>query len=29
MQILIRLLINAGALWAATRVVSGISFTGD
>ena len=28
MFLLIRLLINAGALWAATQVVSGISFTG-
>ena len=29
MQILWRLLINAAALWAATRLVSGISFDGD
>ena len=29
MFLLIRLLINAGALWAATQFVSGISFTGD
>lgn len=29
MQILIRLLINAAALWAATRLVPGISFTGE
>ncbi|MBI3048573.1 MAG: phage holin family protein [Acidobacteria bacterium] len=29
MQILLRLLINAAALWAATRLVPGISFTGD
>ena len=29
MQILLRLLINAAALWAATRLVSGISFDGD
>jgi putative membrane protein len=29
MSILIRLLINAMALWVATRVVDGISFTGD
>jgi putative membrane protein len=29
MQIVIRLLINAAALWAATRLVSGISFTGE
>ena len=29
MQILLRLLINAAALWAATRVVPGISFVGD
>ncbi|MBI2187656.1 MAG: phage holin family protein [Acidobacteria bacterium] len=29
MHILIRLLINAAALWAATRLVPGISFTGD
>jgi putative membrane protein len=29
MQILWRLLINAAALWAATRVVPGISFDGD
>jgi len=28
-MILIRLLINAAALWAATRLVSGISFTGE
>jgi len=29
MQIFIRLLINAAALWAATRLVPGISFTGE
>ena len=29
MQILVRLLINAAALWAATRLVPGISFTGE
>jgi len=29
MPVLARLLINAAALWVATRVVSGISFTGD
>ena len=29
MQIISRLLINAAALWAATRLVSGISFGGD
>lgn len=29
MFLLIRLLINAGALWAATQFVSGITFTGD
>lgn len=29
MQIIIRLLINAAALWAATRLVPGIAFTGD
>jgi putative membrane protein len=29
MFLLIRILINAGALWAATQFVSGISFTGD
>jgi len=29
MHILWRLLINAAALWVATRVVSGIAFTGD
>jgi len=29
MSILIRLLINAAALWVATQVVDGISFTGD
>jgi len=29
MQIVWRLLINAAALWAATRLVSGISFDGD
>src|SRR5688572_20475115 len=29
MKILWRLLINAAALWAATRLVSGISFDGD
>jgi len=28
-QILLRLLANAAALWAATRLVPGISFTGD
>ena len=29
MQLILRLLINAAALWAATRLVPGISFTGD
>lgn len=29
MYLLLRLLINAGALWAATQFVGGISFTGD
>ena len=29
MHTLLRLLINAAALWVATRVVPGISFTGD
>ena len=29
MQLILRLLINAAALWVATRVVSGISYTGD
>jgi putative membrane protein len=29
MSILIRLLINAAALWAAIRLVPGVSFTGD
>ena len=29
MQILLRMLANAAALWAATRLVPGISFTGD
>lgn len=29
MFLLLRLLINAGALWAATSLVTGISFTGD
>jgi len=29
MQILLRLIVNAAALWAATRLVPGISFTGD
>ena len=29
MHVLLRLLINAAALWVATRVVSGISYTGD
>ena len=29
MQILVRLLINAAALWSATRLVPGISFDGD
>jgi putative membrane protein len=29
MQILIRLLINAAALWVAVRLVPGVSFTGD
>lgn len=29
MRFLLRLLINAAALWVATQVVSGISFTGD
>jgi putative membrane protein len=28
-QILLRLLINAAALWLATRLVDGITFTGD
>jgi putative membrane protein len=28
-RLLLRLLINAAALWVATQVVSGISFTGD
>jgi putative membrane protein len=29
MHVLLRLLINAGALWVATQIVPGISFTGD
>lgn len=29
MKILLRLLINAAALWAAVRLVPGVSFTGD
>ena len=29
MHVLLRLLINAAALWVATRVVSGITYTGD
>ena len=29
MSILLRLLINAAALWVATRLVDGIAFTGD
>jgi len=29
MRVLLRLLINAAALWVATRLVSGISYTGD
>ena len=29
MRLILRLLINAAALWAATRLVDGISFTGD
>jgi len=29
MQMLVRLIINAAALWVATRVVTGISYTGD
>ena len=29
MPILLRLLINSAALWVATRIVNGISFTGD
>ena len=29
MTILIRLLINAAALWAAVQLVPGVSFTGD
>jgi putative membrane protein len=29
MSIIVRLLINAAALWAATRIVPGISFTGE
>jgi putative membrane protein len=29
MYLLLRLLINAGALWAATTLVGGITFTGD
>jgi putative membrane protein len=29
MSTLLRLLINAAALWVATRIVNGISFTGD
>ncbi len=29
MNVILRLLINAAALWVATRVVTGISYTGD
>jgi putative membrane protein len=29
MHVLLRLLVNAAALWVATRLVSGISYTGD
>ena len=29
MHVLLRLLINAAALWVATRLVSGITYTGD
>ena len=29
MRVLLRLLVNAAALWVATRLVSGISYTGD
>jgi putative membrane protein len=29
MHVLLRLLINAAALWAATRLVTGITYTGD
>src|ERR1051325_4813844 len=29
MHVLLRLLINAAALWVATRLVTGISYTGD
>ena len=29
MNVIVRLLINAAALWVATRVVTGISYTGD
>ena len=29
MRLILRLLINAAALWVATRIVSGISFDGD
>ena len=29
MKVLVRLLINAAALWAAVRLVPGVSFTGD
>jgi len=29
MYVLLRLLVNAAALWVATQVVTGISFTGD
>ena len=29
MEFLVRLLVNAAALWVATRVVSGVTFTGD
>jgi putative membrane protein len=29
MRFFIRLLINAAALWVATRIVSGVTFTGD
>ena len=29
MHVLLRLLINAAALWVATQLVSGITYTGD
>ena len=29
MNVILRLLINAAALWVATRVVTGISYTGE